>query len=192
MSSTLSSRPITTTELYALPDDGIDREIFRGELREYPMTRRNQAHSRVVMAVGYLLALWMLKSGNRGGEVTGAEVGVRLSQSPETTVGIDVAYFSPEAMARSSQDTAWLEGPPTLAVEVLSPSDKHEDVVEKVELYLENSVPVVWIIDPDFEQISIHRAGIPVVTLNITQTLEGHPELPEFSVPVKKLFSLWN
>ena len=32
-------KTMTAEEIMALPDDGIDREMIRGELREMPMTR---------------------------------------------------------------------------------------------------------------------------------------------------------
>jgi hypothetical protein len=34
-----TSSLMTAEELLALPDDGIDRELIRGELREYPMRK---------------------------------------------------------------------------------------------------------------------------------------------------------
>ncbi len=39
-----TSSLMTAEELLALPDDGIDRELIRGELREYPMTTRGVPH----------------------------------------------------------------------------------------------------------------------------------------------------
>ncbi|MDB5384778.1 MAG: hypothetical protein JWM11_424 [Planctomycetaceae bacterium] len=186
--SIAASPPFTTTDLFAMPDDGVERDLIRGELREYPVTRRNHAHSRITSILARLLGNWMVDS-KISGDVCSGEAGVRLSQTPETTVGIDVAYFSAEDLTRTPSGQPWLEGPPTLAVEIISPSDKHEDLVDKVELYLEYGVPMVWIVDPDFQQISIHRRGEPVVTLNVKQNLEGFPELPHFSVPVNKLFS---
>lgn len=45
--------------------------------------------------------------------------------------------------------------PPVLAIENLPPSDELEDVVNKVELYLEDGT-VVWVVDPDFHIVTIH------------------------------------
>ncbi len=36
---------MTAEEMLALPEDDIGRELINGELREEPMTRRNQWHS---------------------------------------------------------------------------------------------------------------------------------------------------
>ena len=58
-----------------------------------------------------------------------------------------MAYVSAEVAAREP-DAAYFEGPPVLAVEILSPSDTQEDIDEKVELYLETGVAIVWVVNP--------------------------------------------
>ncbi len=48
------TRIMSTEELLALPDDGMERELIRGVLREREMSRRNRFHaateSRIVHA----------------------------------------------------------------------------------------------------------------------------------------------
>jgi len=48
---------MTTEELLALPEDGVDRYLIRGLLREKPMTKRNRWHTRVEARIVYLLSL---------------------------------------------------------------------------------------------------------------------------------------
>ena len=81
-----------------------------------------------------------------------------------------------------------VEGPPLLAAEILSPSDTHEDVVEKLHLYLELGVAVVWILDPDLRTVTVHRRGADPQFFNAAQELTGDPELPGFRVRVADLF----
>ncbi len=50
---------MTTEELLELPEDGVDRELVRGELRERPMTVRNRRHSRVEARVTSALDSWL-------------------------------------------------------------------------------------------------------------------------------------
>ena len=69
-----------------------------------------------------------------------------------------------------------------------SPRLMMEDKGEKVRLYLEAGT-VVWVIDPDFRRVSVHRPGRPVETLHETQELSGEPELPGFRVRVADLFT---
>jgi Uma2 family endonuclease len=189
----MSTRPVTkpvptTAEIFSMPDDGIDRELIRGELKETAMTKRNKDHSHVTTRVAQVLANWLdLQPVPRGQVLTG-EAGVRLERDPDSTVGIDVAYVSAEAIERTPEDQPWIEGPPVLAVEVLSPSDTHKGVVEKVGEYLRTGVAVVWVIDPDFQLVHIHQRGVPAETYNVNQELSAHSALPGLRVQVSDLF----
>ena len=55
-------------------------------------------------------------------------------------------------------------------------------------MYLEVGT-VVWVVDPDFRTVSVHRPGRFVEGFNETQELSGEPELPGFRVRVADLFS---
>ncbi len=177
----------TAETLVKLPDDGIERDLIRGELREHEMTRRNPNHSEAEANVAHFLKAWLETRPNGRGVVASGEAGFRLRREPETFVGIDVAYVSPEMAAGRDPKSKFYEGPPVLAVEILSPSDQHERIVEKVELYLEVGA-AVWVVDPDFRTVSVHRAGEPVALYNDRQELDGGPELPGFRVAVSRLF----
>jgi Uma2 family endonuclease len=180
---------MTAEELMALPDDGIDREIIRGELREYPRTMpyRNWRHSRSVTRVGKFLDNWLDEQPEPRGLILSGDVGFRLSRDPETLVGVDVAYASADLVARTAARLAFYDGPPVLAVEILSPSDKHEEIVEKIHLYLEAG-SVVWIVDPDLRNVTVYRPGEEAQLFNARQELMGDPYLPGFRVPVARLF----
>src|SRR5688500_3867044 len=129
-----------TEELLAMPDDGVERWLIRGELREKrpqeggpPMTVRNRFHSRVVMFVGHVLLNWLEKQPEPRGQIFGGEAGVRLRGTPESTVGMDVVYVTPEVVAKQTEDTTLIDGVPMLVVEILSPSDTQEEIDEKID-----------------------------------------------------------
>jgi len=126
-------RTMTAEELMALPDDGIEREIIRGDLRETPTTVRNITHSGVEANIVYFLKAWLIDAG-AGGKVHGGEAGFRLQRTPESLVGIDVALAPGDLVESTSPKSTYHDGAPTLAVVVRSPSDVHEKVVEKVDL----------------------------------------------------------
>jgi Uma2 family endonuclease len=182
------AKTMTAEELMALPDDGIDRELIRGELRERSMTLRNRFHSRVEARVTKALSIWLETGADRGREIVCGEAGFRLIRDPETLVGIDVAYASAELVAATDPKSAFYDGPPVLAVEILSPFDRHEDVVEKVGLYLEVG-SVFWVVDPDFRTVSVHRPGQDPETFNAQQQLSGDPYLPGFRARVAEYFA---
>jgi len=179
---------LTGEDLVALPDDGIEREIIRGELRERPMTRRNPRHSRASARLARFLDQWLDQQPAPHGEILLGDAAFRLRKDPETTVGIDAAFISPEQSAATPPGKALIEGPPVLAAEILSPSDTHEDVVEKLQLYLELGVAVVWILDPDLRTVTVHRPHADPVFFSAAQELTGDPELPGFHVRVADLF----
>ena len=185
--SPATSRSLTTEDLLNLPDDGVERDLIRGELREWPMTRRNPMHSESESLVTYQLCRWLDAQPLPRGKVVGGEAGFRLRRDPETFVGIDVAYVSPEMAAIHDRKRKYFDGPPVLAVEILSPSDEHERIVEKVELYLEVGT-VVWVVDPDFRTVAVHRPGEAPEMFNDRQELDGEPYLPGFRVRVARLF----
>ena len=175
---------MTTEQFLALPDDGIERILIRGEVREKPMTRRNRFHTFVVTRVARILDQWLDSQPTPCGEVHTGEAGAILRHDPDSTVGIDVAYFSAETMARQNAQTTMIDGVPKLAVEVLSPSDKVEETTEKVNEYLCVGVELVWIIDPYFQTIQVHRRGYATVMFNNEQRITGAEILPglDFSV----------
>ncbi len=140
---------MTVEEFLALPtNDGVDRELIEGELRERPLTFRNATHSRVTAMLSYLLIRWNLGQPEPQGEVLNGEAGFRLSDSPDTFVGIDVACVNHEGFRHRRPNSTILEGTPILAAEILLPSETQQDVNDKFDLYLRHGVAVVWLIDP--------------------------------------------
>jgi Uma2 family endonuclease len=187
--------PMTTAELLAMPDDGVERWLIRGELREkraepgeLPMTIRNRFHSQILAQVIYVLKRWLAQQSKPRGVVLGGEAGVRLRQDAETTVGVDVAYVTAEHMARQTDETTLIDGPPVLAIEILSPSDTQESIDEKMDTYLGAAVPLVWVIDPHDQTVTVYRPGAAPELFNIRQEVSAEPHLPGFRVPVAELF----
>lgn len=179
---------MTSEELLALPDDGMDRELIRGQLRERPMTLRNRWHSLTMTRTGRFLDVWLDSQPPPRGEIHTGDAAYRLSRDPEMTVGIDVAYVSAEVAARSPRHLRLIEGVPILAGEILSPSDTHENIVERIQLFHDAGVQVVWIIDPDLRIVGVHRPGVEAIHFSASQELIGDPKLPGFRVKVADLF----
>jgi Uma2 family endonuclease len=183
-----SGTMLTVEEFLAPPDDGIDRDLINGELRVWgeSISRGTPIHSEVVANLAYLLGIWRDVQPLPRGKVVGA-AGFRLRHNRQTLVGSDLACVSAEMAAAPDRKRKYFDGPPVLAIEILSPPDTHERIVEKVEVYLEVGT-VVWVVDPDFRTVSIHRSGELVETLNDRQELSGDPYLPGFRVSVAMLF----
>ena len=189
MSAPATVREMTTEELLALPDDGVERWLIRGQLREKTMTVRNRWHSRVLIRICQLLGNWLDRQPEPRGELLGGEAGCRLRRDPDTTVGVDLIYVFAELAAREAKDTTLIDGVPILAVEILSPSDKEEEINEKVDDYLSAGVALVWVVDPHDRTVLVYRPGAEPELFNVRQELSGDPHLPGFRVPVAQIFA---
>jgi Uma2 family endonuclease len=180
--------PLTAEELLAMPNDGMERWLIAGELRERPMTVRNRFHSRAMIRVGKFLDNWLDEQSPPRGQVLGGEVGVRLSRDPETMVGVDVVYVSAEVVVRQTHETTLIDGVPTLAVEILSPNDTIEEIHEKISVYQSAGVPLVWVLNPYDRTVKVYQPDTQPISFNVSQELSGEPHLSGFRVPVARLF----
>ena len=179
---------LTAEELLAFPDDGIDRVLIRGEVRDLGMTRRNHKHAFAESRIAQILQNWLDEQPAPRGAVGSGEMGFRVRRNPDTMVGIDVAYISAEMAQSISADKPFVEGPPVLAVEIFSPSDQQQDIADKIEAYLAADVKLVWIVEPVFRTITIYRPDAAPEMVNSTQQLTAELHLPGFAVSVADVF----
>ncbi len=189
MAAAATSTP-TMEELLA--EDGVDRWLIRGQLREQrgteSMTVRNRLHSRVMARLTKFLDNWLDQQPQPRGSVLCGEAGVRLRRDPETIVGVDVVYISAELVAEESDETTLIDGVPLLAVEIISPNDRQEDIEEKIDEYLDAGVSLVWVINPYRRTVLICKPGTEPELVNALQELRADPQLPGFRVSVAELF----
>ena len=106
---------LTTEDLLALPDDGIDRELIEGELREKPLTTRGVPHCLVTVNLSHALRDWLRRQPRPRGLLVAGEARVRLRRDPDTVVGIDLAYIAADLATQTGNDAKYIDGPPVLA-----------------------------------------------------------------------------
>ncbi len=103
----------------------------------------------------------------------------------------DAAYYLGPLPANPMR---FIEGPPTLAVEVRSegdytPSAEAEMAVKRAD-YFEAGTPIVWDVDPVAETIAAYRAETPGVPITYArgQVAEAEPAVPGWRVDVDWIF----
>src|SRR5437867_4662387 len=102
----------------------------------------------------------------------------------------DVAFVSYERWPRQRpvpHAEAW-EVVPNLVVEVISPSDKGNDILGKVAEYFHIGVECVWVIFTSQAQVYIYESPTQVRILTRADELYGEPVLPHFRLPLAALF----
>lgn len=172
----------------AAAPEGVHLELIDGEIVERLMTTRSPQHALAVTRIGQSLATWLDEQPSLEGAVYSGDVRCCLRHDPDTLVGIDVGFWRGKQFADPPRHPPLMDGPPLIAVEVLSPSDTHEDITDKTRLYLDCGVAQVWIADPDFLTVTIHRPRLHPKFYHADENLTAEPELPDFSVRVDRLF----
>jgi len=125
------------------------------------------------------------------GLVLAAETGSRLAEDPDGTVRApDVAFVSWERIPEDGVPRGFWPGAPDLAVEMASPSNTAEEILEKVFDYLDASARMVWIVHPGTRSVTVYRSRTEIRILGDEDTLEGEDVVPGFRLPLARLFSL--
>jgi len=70
----------------------------------------------------------------------------------------------------------------------LSPSDSLKELGMKIGEFLENGVPLVWLVDPARETVTVYRSLSQTEQFGASDTITAEPVLPGFSVMVSRFF----
>ncbi len=140
---------LTYDDLAALPPDSKRYELLEGELYVTPSPRPR--HQMVVGNLYLILAEHVRRLGL--GEVFLSPIDVILTNI--TVVEPDLVYLDAARLAQVSERA--IEGPPTLAIEVLSPSTAAADRGIKRQLAARYGVPHYWLVDADARVIETYR-----------------------------------
>jgi Uma2 family endonuclease len=175
---------VTAEELEKLPDDDHRYELVEG--RVIRMSPTGVVHGRIVARIGARLTVHV---DARGLGLVLTEVGFRLSSSPDTVRAPDLAFIRRERLPEAGLPRGFWQGPPDLAVEVLSPDDRPSDVRTKVAEYLTHGVPLVVVINSDERTVTAHRGSAPPVTLGPADLLDLDDVVQGFSCEVQDIFA---
>ncbi len=180
----LAQTVMTVEELVQLPERDVRRELIQGELIE--MVPPNARHG----AVAARLAAQLLRHVEaRGLGSVGVESGFVLHRDPDTVCAPDVSFVRADRVPAAGEPEAYWEGPPDLAVEILSPSDQPDLVAQKTTAYLRAGTRMVWLVDPAACTVTVHGPGTAPRTLSGDEQLPGGHILRGLEVAVAELFS---
>ena len=178
-------RLVTAEELLDMPDDGFRYELVRGELRK--TAPAGARHGRSAGKVARPLMNHVAT--NNLGEVYIAEAGFLLASNPDIVRVPDTAFVSRERFDSIGDVESFFPGPPDLAIEVISPSDRYTEVAEKVENWLSVGTRMVIVVDSRRRVVGVHVPGKEPVTLQEHDTLDGGDVVPGWSMPVTDIFA---
>ena len=175
---------MTADELLMMPNSRWGYELVRGKLKKY-MPAGN-LHGIIALKIGRIVGNFVEE--NNLGVVVAAETGFLISHNPDTVRAPDSAFIGKEKLAKYGITEKFFPDAPDLAVEVVSPNDRKKDIEDKVQDYLAAGVNLIWIIYPQKQFVVVHRQSKIVSILFETDELEGEEVLPNFRLPLEKLF----
>jgi Uma2 family endonuclease len=122
---------------------------------------------------------------NHRGEVAVNDTGFISERDPDTVRGADVSFWSKDRL--STIPSGYIEIPPDLAIEVVSPNDHYSWIQKKVRHHLTHGVSLVWVVDPEDRSVTVYRTLQQATILYENDTLTGEDVLPGFSCRVADL-----
>ncbi len=101
----------------------------------------------------------------------------------------DVAFIDKSSIPEGDFPDGYGEGPPDLAVEVISPSDTYTKVADKVDEWLEAGCSMVWVLNPRRRTVEVYRPPDNLVVLTAGDVLDGKDVVEGFQCRVAELFA---
>jgi len=178
---------MTAEELMNLPDDGFRYELINGELEKMPPP--GHPHGRIAFRLAVLVGQFILDNGL--GEGFAPETGFQLTWNPDTVLAPDFAFITNERFAKGCNAEGYWQGPPHLAVEVLSPHDRPGKVRKKISQWFGFGVQQVWIVDPKHKTLTVYRSESETTTFSGSDYLEAQDLFPDFRVSLDRIFGPW-
>lgn len=179
---TTETRLLTAEEFLDLPlDEPAELVEGRVALMGRPTPRHGRIQAYLTMRLGQF------------GEETGrgrvvVECGLYTRRDPDTVRGPDLIFLSSERWPGPLPDR-YLEVPPELVVEIVSPSNRWDDLLTKVHEYLALGVEEVWVVSPGLRTVAVFRPGRSMVELREGDILRGEGVLAGFELAVADLFA---
>ena len=174
----LESVKMTLEEFLQSDLDGC--EYVNGEL--IPRMPTSLKHGKISLKLGS--RLFQHVDENRLGNVYPAPTGFRVG---ERLLIPDIAFVS---IARIPEDANKASPiPPDLAVEVVSPTDVLNRIVEKAFAYLAAGTQLVWVVEPKSKTVMVYRSETDIKLLTRNDTLTGEDVVEGFACSVAELFA---
>ncbi len=173
-------------EIVEQPDfDNRKVELVEGDIVDMPLP--NPIHAAILATLSTKLNLFVTES-ELGRVLVGDAPFVlgRSAEGKDTLRGLDIAYISAERLPGNLPPSP-LHVAPDLAVEIISPSNKAEDIEKKIEQLLDAGTTLIWIVYPDLQRVKV-LTNERTFKLKERDVLTGGDVLPGFEIRVADIF----
>ena len=170
----------TIEDLAAIPGRA---ELIDGEI--ISMAPAGDFHGHI--EAGLIVCLGTYLRQHRLGRCYSGDTGFIISRDPDTVLCPDVGVVLNDRLS-APPGPGFVTAIPHLVVEVVSPSDAWGEVEAKAQRWLDAGVLVVWVVSPrTYTVMAFSVAGVR--RFGHTETLDGAPVLPGFTLAVADIFA---
>jgi Uma2 family endonuclease len=162
-------------------------ELERGKVVE--VSRPGELHGVVSLNAGFTLSTYIRQ--RRKGYAYANDTGIVWESDPDTVKGPDL-FFYDKNRTFGDLHPKWTEDIPTLVIEVLSPNDRLTKVNRRISRFIKWGVPLVWLIDPEEQTVTVYRPDCVPEVLERDEELTGGAIMPDFRCSVADFFYLSN
>lgn len=179
---------VTAEELWAMPEvAGVRYELVDGELVQVPGA--SPLHGLFVELVLRLIGAYARERDL--GLAFADGTAYLLRRGPDRVRIPDVSFVSwANVPIEGVPDEGFWPFAPDLAVEIVSPGDRANDVRNKVDEYQEAGTRLVWVLWPKQRAITIRALGEQPRELGPDDELDGGDVLPGFRISAGELFAI--
>lgn len=179
------AKQYTPEDLLVMPD-GDDYELVDGEL-----VRRNMGANSSRIVTKAITLIGKYNEATPRGWLFNTDCGYQcFPDAPNKVRKPDVSFVCFGRFPNEQVPDGYIELPPDLSIEVLSPNDLDYETDLKVEELLAAGVRLIWVINPESHTVLVYRANGSIVGLREYDELSGEDVLPGFRCRVAELFAV--
>lgn len=175
---------MTAEELLQYSHEPYRQELVAGTLHE--MEPPGAEHGIVAMRVGTLLSRHVAEADL--GVSFAAETGFRLARDPDTVRAPDAAFVARDRAQEIGRPRGYWPGAPDLAIEVVSPGDRHSAVEGKALDWLDAGTRAVVVVDPARRTATVYRARDDIRVREAGDALDLGDVVPGWSPRIAEFF----
>ena len=145
-------------------------------------SRSGSRNAKITMRLG----IWAERNGT--GVVFDCNTGFRLPNG--ATRSPDAGWILKSRLERFSiaEREKFLPLCPDFVIELKSPTDRLEELKNKLREYLDNGARLGWLLNPEARQVLVYRPARAVEVLDHLEAVSGDPELPGFVLDLKEIW----
>jgi Uma2 family endonuclease len=175
------TRPLTLAEFrrkFSNREDGFKYEFNKGVVEKYK-SNMHAKHAHIIRNLNRKFNKTTAYSG-------GAELIPEMDQltQPNQQRRPDLSFWPNEKITQADEKVS------DFVIEIISPTDKYEDIVVKRREYFRSGVVVAWYISPADQTVSVYLSPTNVLVCEGTAICSAAPVMDDFQIQAADVFKI--